>query len=221
MTPRLATIVRPWSWNDQPDPVRRYACAFRGEFDVSDLRSCIPYAGPVRACLRRSTAGRDSSGFHRFIDLRPWLDRWEPRDRSIICSFTADLLHAAYALGGRCCYDGSDGAPGGFRPEIGVVWVALLDGGVGVEVRLDEHQTTNRVMASERTTIRGTAAMRAITRALGFDHLPRRLPGEDGRPDFDAIDRWVAERIAHARPPTTAVSSTEKHTLPPRRPRRR
>jgi hypothetical protein len=41
--------------------------------------------------------------------------------------------------------------------------------------------------------------MRAITRALGFDHLPRRLPGEDARPDFDAIDRWVAERLTAVR----------------------
>ena len=79
------------------------------------------------------------------------------------------------------------------------MWIALLDGGVGVEVHLCEHPTTNRVQAAQRTTVHGNAAFRAVTRAMGFDHHARRLPGEALLPDFVSLDRELSERLAVSR----------------------
>jgi hypothetical protein len=76
------------------------------------------------------------------------------------------------------------------------LWVALLDGGVGIEGLVHEHRTTNHVSASQRTTIRGNAAFRAVTRSLGFDHLPRKLSGELALPDVQALDLDLAQRLA-------------------------
>jgi hypothetical protein len=131
---------------------------------------------------------------------------WEPRRQGILSSLTADLLAAAQALGGRLHVRVSPGSPGGFHAEGGDVWVELLDGGVGVEVEISEHQTTNRVHAAQRTTILGAGAFRALTRTLGFDHVRRRLPGEAYRPDLATVDRNCSDLLAkHARaePPST------------------
>jgi hypothetical protein len=192
--------MKSWSPKRMPDAVARYERAFSWELDTSFLRSGLPYSGCVRARLRRRAAVPKGPGFHRFAQLHDWVGLWEPRRHTPVCPLTADLLATAHALGGRLCFRHSPGGPGGYHAEVHEVWIALHDGGVGVEVRLCEHPTTNRVRAAQRATIRGNAAFRAVTRAMGFDHLARRLPGEASPPDFEAIDRDVTERLAAPRP---------------------
>lgn len=192
--------MKPWSPKRKPDAVVRYERALTWEVDASYLRSGLPYSGCVRARMRRLTKVPEGPGFHRFGRLAEWVGLWEPRRHEPVCPFTADLLVVAHALGGRLCFDHSPSGPGGYHAEVNQVWIALLDGGVGVEVRLCEHPTTNRVRAAQRATVRGNAAFRAVTRAMGFDHLARRLPGEAVLPGFDSLDREIAERRAAPRP---------------------
>jgi hypothetical protein len=188
--------VAPWKSTEPPAVIRRYIRAFEGEFDSDDLESSVPYRGSVREVFRRSTKVPAAGAFHRFNSLHWWPDYWAPKRDPILHTLTADLLWAAVCLGGRLCYEGSPAGPGGAHASGNDLWVALLDGGVGIEVLVYEHETTNRVSASQRTTIRGNAAFRAVTRSLGFDHLPRKLLGEHARPDFQSLDRDLAECLA-------------------------
>jgi hypothetical protein len=103
---------------------------------------------------------------------------------------------AAVRVGGRLCSRGSPAGSGSVNASRKDLWVALLDGGVGIEGLVHEHHTTNHVSASQRTTIRGNAAFRAVTRSLGFDHLPRKLSGELALPDVQALDLDLAQRLA-------------------------
>jgi hypothetical protein len=192
--------LEPWSSCEMPEAVRRYVRPYRIEFDTTELDSELPYSGPASAVLRRSTCrSADRSGFHRFANLKEWDALWEPRSHAPLSAITADLLATAHALGGRLCYRNSPGGPGGFHVEGDDVWIALLDGGIGVEVELYEHQTTNRVSARQRTTIRGSATYRAVTRAMGFDHVHRRLPGETALPDLEDLDQQLTRMVVDCR----------------------
>ncbi len=200
MTKRTPLPLEPWCPNSMPDAVRRYVRPFRVEFDMWEVGSDLPYSGPASALFRRSSGRRtDRSGFHRFAKLKSWHGLWEPRDQDILTAVTADLLATAHALGGRLCFQSSPSGPGGVHAEADDVWVALLDGGVGVEIELREHQTTNRVTARQRSTIRGAAVYRAVTRAMGFDHMRRRLPGEAALPDLDQLDQQLVRMISECR----------------------
>ena len=71
------------------------------------------------------------------------------------------------------------------------MWVALLDGGVGVEVVLSEHEYTNRVHAGQRTTIRRPKLSRALLEFLGFKWSNRKPPGEKEHPSHGEIAKLV------------------------------
>jgi hypothetical protein len=75
------------------------------------------------------------------------------------------------------------------------VWVALLDGGVGVEVAVWESQHTNKPKARQRTTIRGPRAYRALLELLGFDWINRRLAGEEMTPSHVEITTMVNDLL--------------------------
>jgi hypothetical protein len=192
--------IAPWSADALPTAIARYLRAFQGEFDVREVASELPYCGPPSAQFRRSQHdGERIARFHRFATRRRTVF-WEPRRHAILNPLTADLLAAAQALGGRLHARGSSAGPFGFHAGGCDVWVELLDGGVGVEVEITEHQTTNLVHAAQRTTILGAAAFRALTRTLGFEHVRRRLPGEAVRPDLATVDRNCNDLLAaHAR----------------------
>lgn len=188
--------IAPWKSSERPEAIRRYIRAFEGEFDSRSLESCVPYRGNVSEVFRRSTKVPTAGAFHRFNSLHWWPCYWAPKCDPILHSLSADLLWAAVCLGGRLCYEGSPAGPGSANASGNDLWIALLDGGVGVEVLVYEHQMTNRVSASQRTTIRGNAAFRAVTRSLGFDHIPSKLLGEAERPDFQSLDLDLAQRLA-------------------------
>lgn len=195
MTSRQPQIVAPWNTQNPPEAVSCYTNPFELEFSVEDLCSEVPYRGPVSGKFRRSaTSELDRSGFHRFTNRHPTVI-WEPRSHQIINPLTADLLAAAEALGGELHRRGSPAGPFGIHASGTDVWIGLCDGGVGVEVNVWESETTNRVFARQRTTIHGAAAFRMLTRALGFDHMPRKLHGENARPDLEAIDRDLIGRL--------------------------
>jgi len=193
MTPR-------WHKSKPPQAVQRYIGAFRCEFDTRDLCCDLPYGGAVSAliCRRTDQAGQQFC-FHRFRSLRPWTVYWEPRRQGIINNFTADLLHTASCLGGRLCYKGSPAGPGGIHAEGNDLWIGFEDGGVGVEVSVVEHQNTNRMLASQRTTIRGAHVLRLVTRAMGLDHIPRKLTGEAVAHSAQSVDDEVRARLQSPR----------------------
>jgi len=193
MTPR-------WQRSKPPQAVQRYIGAYLGEFDTRDLCCDLPYGGAVSGLICGRKDGADQHGaFHRFSTLRPWAFYWEPRRQGIINNFTADLLHTASCLGGRLCYKGSPAGPGGIHAEGNDLWIGFEDGGVGVEVSVVEHQNTNRMSASQRTTIRGAHVLRLVTRAMGFDHIPRKLAGEAVAPSAQSVDDEVKARLQSPR----------------------
>ncbi len=192
-------MMNRWRRTNPPQAVKRYIDTFLWEFDTDELCCELPYRGALsdRICGRKDRA--DPHGpFHRFSALRPWGFYWEPRRQSIINNFTADLLHTAFCLGGRLCYEGSPAGPGWIHAEGNDLWIGFDDGGVGVEVIMTEHHNTNRMSASQRTTIRGAHVLRLVTRAMGFDHIPRRLFGEAVAPAPREVDDEIGRRLRAA-----------------------
>jgi len=144
------------------------------------MKSEYPYQGLASTAFRRVTTIPRHEGYDRFEGKGTGC--WGLRRDSMINPLTADLLAAADAIGGQTVYASSSALPGGIGADAGEVWVPLLDGGVGVEVVVWESETTNRVFARQRTTIRGPHAYRALAELLGFSWLTRRLPEEMAAP---------------------------------------
>ena len=185
-----AITHRPESlWNQKAltPSVSKYIRAYRGEFDADSIESEFLYRGPASAAFRRLTKIDPSEGFDRFEGRGSGL--WTLRNDRILNPLTADLLAAADTLGGELETKSSSAFPGGIGADSRNVWVTLLDGGVGVEVVLWELQTTNRVKARQRTTIRGPKAYRVLLELLGFDRISRKLHGESVIPPHDEIMR--------------------------------
>ena len=112
------------------------------------------------------------------------------KDR-IVNNLTADLLAAADHLGAESESERESGNPGGFGLDTAHVWVPVLDGGVGVEFHQGQDEWTNRMEGWQQTTIRGPRAYRVLLEFLGFKWIPRRLPGEEVRPNHQEIVKLV------------------------------
>jgi len=165
-----------WTAESRTPSVSKYFRAYRGEFSTDGIESDFPYQGPASGAFRRLTQINPKEGFDRFADKG--IGCWGLRRDSTLNPLTADLLAAADVLGGELESKFSSAGPGGIGADASEVWVGLLDGGVGVEVVLSEHEYTNRVHARQRTTIRGPRAYRALLELLGFRWTNRKLPGE-------------------------------------------
>ncbi len=63
---------------------------------------------------------------------------------------------------------------------------------------MTEHHNTNRVSASQRTTIRGAQVLRLVTQTMGFDHIPRRPFGEPLVPDPREVDDEIGRQLRAA-----------------------
>jgi hypothetical protein len=172
-----------WSRKFQTAGVRKYFSIYRGEFTTDWINSNYPYKGKASSAFRLVTKMESWEAEERFEGGGNGC--WALKRDGPLNDLTADLLAAADALGAKLQTKSSSGFPGGIGAESGTVWAALLDGGVGVTVNLWEHQTTNRVHASQRTTIRGPSAYRALLELLGFDWISRKLAGESQKPSHE------------------------------------
>ena len=166
-----------WNQKSLTPSVSKYFAAYRGEFDTDWIESNYPYQGPPSDAFRRLTKINSYEGFGRFEGKG--IGCWGLRGDRTLNPLTADLLAAADALGGKLESESSSEYPRGMGADSAKMWVALLDGGVGVEVVLWEHEYTNRVHARQRTTIRGPRAYRSLLEFLGFKWTNRKLPGEE------------------------------------------
>lgn len=150
-----------WWPDDDNSVVVKYQQA-HFEFDI-EWQSGRPYGGIPASKLFERKGGSAS---------------WKLRSDKIGSSLTADLLAAAESLrlprSGRV--DG--GSPAGVHAEGGRWWLPLLDGGLFVEFTQWEHQSTNRVCATQRVWILGTNAYRLLLDALEIALPTRRAPGE-------------------------------------------
>jgi hypothetical protein len=172
--------------------VRRYFSLHRGEFDTDCIESGFPYCGKASVRFRRFKSESEWSPFDLFKGRGEGC--WVPRGDAILNNLSADLLAAADLLNGQSASSLVSGMPGGIGIESGKVWVALLDGGVGVELHVSEHERTNRVSGSQRTTIRGPLAYRVLLEFLGFDYSPRKLYCESKSPSREEV-REAIERL--------------------------
>ena len=107
---------------------------------------------------------------------------------------TALVLAVGSALGGKLTTTRSSGMPGGIGADSGEVWLAFLDGGVGVRLDLCQDEVTNAIEGFQTTTIRGPAALAAVFDALRFE-LPPDLLRDVQPPDFAAVARFVDRRL--------------------------
>ena len=165
-----------WSQKSLTPSVSNYFAAYLGEFDTDWIESDYPHQGPPSDAFRRLTRINSHDGYDRFKGKG--IGCWGLRRDRTLNPLTADLLAAADALGGKLESESSSALPGGIGADSANVWVALLDGGVGVEVVLSEHETTNRVLARQCTSIRGPRAYRSLLECLGFKWTNRKLPDE-------------------------------------------
>jgi len=182
-----------WFHESLTPSVDKYIDAHRGEFDTEWIESGYPYDGPAASCFRRLTKINPYEGYDRFEGQG--IGCWTLKRDKILNGLTADLLAAGDFLKGRMKSDSVSGAPGGIGADSSKVWVSFLDGGVGIEVLLCEHERTNRVQGTQRTTIRGPKAYRALLELLGFDWINRKLEGEAVKPSHEEIKRLVDERL--------------------------
>jgi hypothetical protein len=183
--------------HEAPSPsVDKYIDAHRGEFNTDWIESGYPYVGPAASCFRRLTKINPCEVYDRFEGQG--IGCWTLKRDKILNELTADLLAAGDFLKGKMKTDSVSSAPGGIGAESSKVWVSFLDGGVGVEVLLCEHERTNRVQGTQRTTIRGPKAYRALLELLGFDWINRKLEGEAIKPDRAEI----LQLVEHALTPT-------------------
>ena len=180
-----------WAQSSLTPSVGKYIKAFGGEFNTEFMESEFPYSGRPSNAFRRITRPDPSEHGERFEDRGHGC--WALKRDHILNPLTADLLAAADAMGGTPETDSAST----FRSHVerGKVWVSFLDGGVGVAVMLSEHETTNRVHASQRTTIRGPRAYRTLLELLGFDWIKRRLQCESATPCHEEIREQVAKLL--------------------------
>ena len=180
-----------WTQNSLTPSVRKYIDAFGGEFSAEFMESEFPYRGRSSDAFRRITKVDPSEHDERFEGRGHGC--WALKRDHILNPLTADLLAAADVMGGKAETDSAST----FRSHVewGKVWVSFLDGGVGVEVVLSEHETTNRVHASQHTTIRGPRAYRTLLEFLGFDWIKRRLQWENATPSHEEIREQVGQLL--------------------------
>jgi len=183
-----------WDPENPPRSVAKYLSAFMGEFDqVTEVASDFPYDGKASSAFRKIRTPEQNKWYTRFDGLGEGC--WAPKRDGILNNLTADLLAAAEFLGAEMHTRGSSALPGGIGADGRFIWMKLLDGGVGVDVLVSEHEYTNRVSGFQRTTIRGPKAYRVLCEFLGFDAPSRKLPGETcvaRREDvWQEIDRLV------------------------------
>jgi hypothetical protein len=157
------------------------------------MESNYPYHGPASSSFRRLTRVDPRETYDRFEAFG--IGCWTLRRDKILNDLTADLLAAADFLRGAMKSNASSAGPGGMGVDSSKVWVSFLDGGVGVEVQLYEHERTNRVSGTQRTTIRGAKAYRALLEVLGFDWINRKLEGEAEKPARDEIAQLVENSL--------------------------
>jgi hypothetical protein len=168
---RKAIALPPGWWGpDNPSPgVRAYLNA---HYEFSrPIRTDFPYDGVSWSTRFRS---EPDGG-------------WTLRRDHISNNLTADLIAAAERLSRNLATTRNPGVPGGIYAEGATVWIALLDGGMGVEFSQYEHEYTNRVHASQKTRITGPLAFRVLLQFLRFELPHRRLKGELRVPDVHEI----------------------------------
>ena len=194
-----------WDAENPPRSVAKYLSAFGGEFDqVTEVESDFPHEGKASSAFRQIRTPEHKKWYTRFEGLGEGC--WAPKRDGILNNLTADLLAAAEFLGGEMHTRGSSGLPGGIGADGRFIWMKLLDGGVGVDVLVSEHEYTNRVSGFQRTTIRGPKAYRALCEFLGFDSPPRKLPGENSVPSQEEV-RQEIDRLVETGPSPSNVKT--------------
>ena len=183
-----------WSQNLPSPSVSRYFNTYKGEFYTDEIESNYPYTGKPSWAFRQVLKMDDYETSQRFEGKGDGC--WALQSDRILNNLTADLLAAADALGSNPETESLSSMPMGIGAEYGTVWVALLDGGVGVKVVLCENEYTNRMEARQRTTIRGPRAYRALLELLGFDWINRKLTGEQVTPRHEEIIDLVNALLA-------------------------
>jgi hypothetical protein len=174
-----------WAQEARTPGVDQYIRGHRGEFHTDGIESRYPYGGPASAFVRQEKKANLREGYNRFENRG--VGCWTLKKDGILNDVTADLLAAGDFLRGSMRSDSTSASPGGIGVESSEIWVAFLDGGVGVDVVLYEHERTNRVTGTQRTTILGPKAYRALLELLGFDWINRKLEGESEKPVHDEI----------------------------------
>ncbi len=155
-----------WSGGNPPSIVDAYIRCFGGECDASFIESGFPYSGRPSVFFKRINTVNDRDGFEYFAKLGDGL--WGLRRNDTMNGLTADLLVIAEKLASNVKRQTYNPAYPGVHIEGGTMVIPFLDGGVGVDVQIHEHQSTNRVSCRQRTSIRGVEAYRALVQALGF-----------------------------------------------------
>jgi hypothetical protein len=183
-----------WTHDDPTKSVEKYLDAHRGEFDTEYIESAYPYNGSASKYFRRVVTINPREGYERFEGRG--IGCWTLKSDRILNDLTADLLAAADLLGGKNASKSGSSLPGGIGIDSDEIWVSLLDGGVGVDVHLLEHETTNRISGYQRTTIRGPRAFRVLLELLGFDWSNRKLFGETTAPSHAEIVAEVDQLLS-------------------------
>jgi hypothetical protein len=195
-----------WDPENPPRSVAKYLSAFMGEFDqVTEVESDCPYDGKASSVFRQIRTSERNKWYTRFDGLGEGC--WAPKCDGILNNLTADLLAAAEFLGGEMQTTGSSALPGGIGADGRFIWIKLLDGGVGVDVLVSEHDYTNRVSGFQRTTIRGPKAYRVLCEFLGFDSSSRTLPGELSVPRKEEVLKEVDLLVASGPAPSNVKAA--------------
>lgn len=187
-----------WTHESPTPSVEQYLSLHRGEFDTDLIESGFPYSGKASGSFRRFIPESEWTYFDMFKGCGEGC--WVLRRDGILNDLSADLLAAADYLKGSSSSSSISGMPGGIGVESGKVWVALLDGGVGVELQVGEDEYTNRVSGSQRTTIRGPMAYRVLLEFLDFDYTPRKLYCESVRVSQSEVRATIDKLLAPAPP---------------------
>ena len=187
-----------WKYREPTQSVEAYFDAHRGEFRLRGMKSLYPYQGNAWKNFRELPEINPYEGYHRFAGRGEGC--WELIRDNIRNNRTADLLAAADLLTGKGESAGITGPPRGFGVDQRGIWVGLLDGGVGVEVHVDQDEETNRPDGWQRTTIRGPRAFRCLLELLGFDWINEKLTGEESSPTrgdiMEEVNRLLTRRKA-------------------------
>lgn len=186
-----------FSWRRPPNAVRAYFALHRGELPLVDfLDDCWdsphPRNGRLAACDFVRVPDREALESRRFP--RRGYGCWGLEYDYAGSMPTAMLLAAATALGGAMQTSRDAGMAGAGGVESGEIWLAFLDGGVGVRLDLGQDEHTNAMEGYQSTTVRGSAALAAIFALLDFE-LPDGLYGDIIPPDLAAVRRHVDHRL--------------------------